>query len=64
MSDFGDVDPEDAYDASDPLHVRLLVIAKIVESLDSDPDLPRRTRRRSGVVRLLHTVTDEVGAGG
>ena len=53
VTDFGDVDPEDAYDAVDPIPTRLFVIGR-------DHRRPRRvsptrsaTVRRAGVVRLL-----------
>lgn len=60
---FGDTEPEDAYDASDPPHIRLLIIARIVEALADDPDLSRRARRRVNVVRLLRNVTQDVADG-
>lgn len=50
----GDVEPEDEYDADDPLDVRLTVIAKIAARTD-DID-----RRRLLVVRLLRAVVDEL----
>lgn len=59
----GDDDPEDAYDASDPLDVRLAVIALIVKALATDVDVARRARRRADVVRLLERITDEVRNG-
>ena len=59
----GDEDPEDAYDASDPPHIRLLVISKIVAALADDSDLARRARRRADAVRLLHVVARDVADG-
>lgn len=64
MTDFGDFDPEDEYDAGDPLPVRLAVIGRIIEALEFDADRDRRARRRAGVVRLLAALTAEVVAGG
>lgn len=64
MSTFGDFDPEDEYDASDPIPTRLFVIGQIIEALDRDPDAARRARRRAAVVRLLAALTAEVVAGG
>jgi hypothetical protein len=61
---FGDVDPEDAYDASDPIPTRLFVIGQIVDALAREPDPDRRRVRRDGVVRLLTALTDEVATGG
>ena len=58
---FGDTDPEDAYDASDPLAVRLAVLARVAAALDDDPD--RREVRRAGLARLLAVIVDQLGAG-
>lgn len=51
MTDFGDFDPEDAYDADDPPHVRLAVIARIVADLRARSD--RHELRRLDALRLL-----------
>ena len=59
----GDHDPEDEYDASDPIQVRLFVIAKIVQSLDQDKDLSRRASRRRNVGRLLRQVAEDMTSG-
>ena len=59
----GDHDPEDVYDATDPLHVRLSVLALIVKALEVDPDADRRVRRRADAVRLLRRVTEELASG-
>ena len=64
MTGFGDVDPEDAYDASDPYPTRLFVIGQVIDALDREPDPGRRQRRRDGVVRLLRVLADEVATGG
>ena len=64
MTIFGDADPEDAYDAADPIPTRLFVIGQIIEALDHDPDLARRRVRRAEVVRILAALTAEVVAGG
>lgn len=64
MSTFGDFDPEDEYDASDPIPTRLFVIGQIIEALERDDDEGRRQRRRAGVVRLLAALTAEVVADG
>lgn len=50
----GDFEPEDEYDASDPLDVRLAVIAKIAARADE------ADRRRLLVVRLLRAIVDEL----
>jgi len=53
---YGDDDPADAYDASDPLHVRLIVLARVAARLDDDPDPDRRARRRTDLARLLSNI--------
>ena len=64
MSNFGDVDREDAYDASDPIPTRLFIIGEIIVALEREPDPARRARRRAEVVRLLAALTGEVVASG
>lgn len=66
MSDanFGDADPEDTWDDVDPVPVRLALLARIVTSVEQDPDSDRRDRRRTEVVRLLRKVADELANGG
>ena len=64
MTGFGDFDPEDAYDASDPIPTRLFVIGQIIDALDLEPDRARRTVRRAEVVRILAALTAEVVAHG
>ena len=60
---FGDFDPEDAYDAADPIPVRLALLARIAVAIAADPDLDRAARRRLGLVLLLRTIADEVASG-
>ena len=63
----GDIDPEDAYDADDPPHVRLKVLEEVVASLVDD-DVRRETRRVDAlrvVVNLavtLHSLQDRLDA--
>ena len=64
MTDFGDVDPEDAYDASDPIPTRLFVIGQIIDALEREPDPARRRPPPRRVVRLLSALTAEVVADG
>ena len=59
--DFGDFDPEDAYDAGDPLRLRVAVLRRIVEHLRDERDERRRERRRLDALRLLDNLDDEVG---
>ena len=64
MSTFGDLDPEDAYDASDPIPTRLFIIGEIIDALEHEFDRNRRKVRRADVVRLLAALTAEVVADG
>ena len=64
MTVFGDADPEDAYDATDPIPTRLFIIGQIIDALDREPDPARRQVRRAEVVRLLAALTAEVVADG
>lgn len=57
---FGDFDPEDEYDASDPIPTRLFVIGQIIMSLDANMEDTRQKKRRVNVVRLLERLTAEV----
>lgn len=57
----GDADPEDAYDAGDPIPTRLALLARIVLVLEQDPVADRRVRRRRDAVRLLRAIADELG---
>lgn len=51
MSLYGDRDPEDSYDAGDPLDVRLDVLERIVADLYARDD--RRGQRRRDALRLV-----------
>lgn len=59
-----DTEPEDGYDATDPLAIRLGVIGKVAAAAQDDADPARRARRRVLIVRLLRRITDEMDAGG
>jgi hypothetical protein len=50
---FGDLDPEDAYDAGDPPEIRVAVLERIAVALRDNPDDGRRALRRLGALRLL-----------
>lgn len=57
MTVFGDVDPEDAYDASDRTSDKLDVLHRIVDALEHTPASdPRRTFRIGDALRLLETI--------
>ncbi len=57
----GDADPEDAYDAGDPVDVRLALIAWAIESARTDA--LRGYLRRLGIARLLRDIAREVEHG-
>lgn len=62
MSTFGDFDPEDEYDATDPIPVRLVVISRIVAALDTEPDELRRALRRTLTGALIRRLADDLEA--
>ena len=60
MSVIDDVEPEDAYDASDRLEERLAVIVRILQARDADTDPQRRSRRTAELQRLLDNIAGEL----
>ena len=50
---YGDADPEDAYDATDPPAIRLDVLERIIDALEADASDPRREIRRVDALRLV-----------
>lgn len=63
MSTFGDKDPEDAYDASDPVDQRLALVVRILSSIADERDVIRAERRRIDVLRILTNIAEELGDG-
>jgi len=62
MSDFGDFDPEDAWDDSDPPEVKLRLLAKIIENIRNAEGSPeRRQVRTDNVRRLLAKLNNNLG---
>ncbi len=57
-----DTEPEDLYDASDPVPIRLAVIVGIVNAATANETT--RARRLLLVARLLHEVVEEMGDDG
>ena len=53
VNGYGDKDPEDAYDAGDPVPVRLEILERIVTALESDPMDRRVDVRRRDALRLV-----------
>ena len=59
MADFRDKDPEDAYDAGDPLDVRIAVLQRIVDSLRDERD-ERTDARRDDALRVVLVLLNEL----
>jgi hypothetical protein len=55
----GDKDPEDAYDAGDPVDVRIAVLQRIVDSLIAHRD-ERTNARRADALRVVLVLLDEL----
>ena len=62
VAEFGDKDPEDAWDDGDPLPVRLRLLARIIEHIAANEDV-RAAARRRGVARLAQKIADETADG-
>lgn len=60
----GDVDPEDAYDASDPIPVRLAVLGRVVAAILAERGThpARADRRRVDALRVLRALVADVEA--
>jgi len=56
----GDADPEDAYDAGDPISERLAVLVAVVEGIREETDDARRARRRLDAIRVVDAFRDEL----
>jgi len=52
----GDADPEDEYDAGDPIDVRIAVLERVAEEL-AELDAPGR---RADALRVLFNLEDDV----
>jgi hypothetical protein len=50
---FGDFDPEDAWDDTDPVERKIAMLDKIAHSINGDPDETRRSARHVNAERLL-----------
>ena len=59
MGNFNDKDPEDAYDAGDPLDVRIAVLQRIVDSLRHHRD-ERTDARRDDALRVVLVLLNEL----
>ena len=56
MIGYGDRDPEDAYDATDPPSIRLDVLERVVDRLEDDQADPRFEARRRDALRLVEAL--------
>jgi hypothetical protein len=59
VTDFGDFDPEDAYDAGDPPAMRVAVLRRIANNLRAGPDDGRRDSRVLDALRILDILDAE-----
>jgi hypothetical protein len=59
INEFRDFDPEDEYDADDPVEVRLTVLEKVVEHLRSHIDEDRTVARRIDALRLVEVLQQQ-----
>jgi hypothetical protein len=60
MAVFGDADPEDAYDASDPLPVRTLIVETLISSIDEERRADGPTVRVLARVAVLRRIIDDI----
>lgn len=58
-TEFGDFDPEDAWDDGDADVLKLGVLTRVVAALRAEPDDPRRELRRVDALRLAAKVNAE-----
>ena len=56
----GDFDPEDGYDAGDPIGERIATLIEIIEAIRDDPDDTRREARRLDALRVIDAFRDEI----
>ena len=56
----GDFDPEDGYDAGDPIRERIATLIEIVEGIREELDSARRARRRLDALRVVDVFADEL----
>jgi len=56
----GDVDPEDGYDAGDPLADRLTLLVTIVRAIRDELDADRQHRRRDDLLRVIDNLFVEL----
>ena len=56
----GDLDPEDGYDAGDPIRERIATLIEIVEGIREELDSARRARRRLDAIRVVDAFADEL----
>ena len=60
----GDADPEDGYDAADPIPVRLAVLGRVVAAVIAERGTApgRAERRRADAVRVLRNLLADLQA--
>ena len=57
-----DLLPEDAYDAGDPLELRLELLERWIISLLEEPDDATRRARARGASNVLDRISDQIAA--
>lgn len=63
MTDYGDTDAEDGYDASDPLPERVRVIAAVAAGIVAEVDGYRRQVRLIALAAILARLAADVAGG-
>lgn len=58
--DFGDDDPEDAWDADDPIYEKVEVMRRTVPSIEAEWHAERFQGRRSEAIRLCNSLLEEM----
>jgi hypothetical protein len=62
VTDFGDADPDDAFDASDPADEQLAVLARVVADIARNPVDDRARVRTAFVVAALRRLAERLEA--
>jgi len=58
-AEFGDADPEDAWDDSDSVELKVRVLERVIESLRNSKDDARFEFRRNDALRLVNKLLSQ-----